>query len=161
MARVSATAQMRKGRSLCRISLRCSRGAIYLVIQASRQGHISRGKTFARIRVKACVKPADADGCSSGTNTGTATAVAIFINMVYVMTPAMSPPSLSVMTEAAVAVGQIRHIISDSSTVRASPSGSSRAARAVREKVPVCSRISHHCQRCGLSCFGSILQKVR
>ena len=46
-------------------------------------------------------------GFNSGTDTEIRNAVSTFIIMVYVTVEAMSPPSLSVTTTAAVAVGQI------------------------------------------------------
>ena len=53
-------------------------------------------------------------GCENDRKMGATTATAIFICMVYETSEAEFPPSLEVMTAAAVAVGHTKHIMADS-----------------------------------------------
>ena len=119
------------------------------------------------MRLNASQNVIPAIGWMSGTISGTSTAARMFIRTMYVVMPGTSPPSLRVTTAAAVAVGHIRQSIALSIRTLAScaPPGRYLEIRTTPRprtvKSPPWIRSSHQCHLCGLSSFGSILQKVR
>ena len=76
-----------------------------------KRGQRSKGKTFAVITRKEPPNEAPSTGCEKASKSGARSATARFICIVYDMSDAELPPSLAVITDAAVAVGHTRHSI--------------------------------------------------
>ena len=141
-----------------RRSRACVRGVVKRMIQAANRGTTTRGKTPQRIwmtedqnGISACAVLSEEN--SKGPNTATP----MWVSSTYVAPKAILPPSIPMMTDEAVAAGQIKQIITPSATM-----GSSN----LKAKNPpiasvICIRANSRCSREKCISRGEIFKKVK
>ena len=147
---------------LCSISQRCTPFIKCFKNKAIKKGASNNGNTLPRILQNANQKVNPSWGSTNGKTKGTRTAPNKLDNKVYVVNVAAFPPSLPVITAAAVAVGQIKQtIIPCQKPMLKSSIGIQSKIPAVSIHDKACIINSHKCHHFGFKSFTSILQKVK
>ena len=98
-------------------------------------------------------------GFTNGTTNGTMIEVTALEIIVYATNDNLFPPSLSTITTAAVAVGQIIQHIAHSMIICELTFGNTLIINANNTKLPACNKANQTCQRQTRIFLGSILQK--
>ena len=94
----------------------CRQGNIYLKISAKASGQSNKGNTLPEMSINDSINEPPPAVRINVSEHGTATATAKFTSIVYEISDEALPPSLAVITAAAVAVGQMRQSIAASTS---------------------------------------------